>query len=268
MTPNAPRLSALGAALALLATCTSARQATTPTPVPASVGSTPVAAATSTTSAPPATTNANSTVPVDPAVETVRVRGTARLDGSPLSAQFLGAVVRSDGLVTPCQAEIPAVTQGEFEITVFGDRRDAGCGHLGAEIILWTYVGEQRIFAETPVNWPTSRTADAEVTFSTADPAGAVPTTLTEFFGQVRDHNGQPLPTGSRVEAYVGSELCGVASTRSGDFDGYLIDIVGPDARPGCSADAEVTFRVDGRAAIETTRNDGRGQRDPFDLTV
>jgi len=151
---------------------------------------------------------------------------------------------------------------------VFSDDQLAGCGHSGAEIVLWTYQGAQRLFAQHSIQWPSAETADATVTFSTTNPIGAAPASLTELFGEVHNRAGVRLPAGSRVEAYVDNTLCGVASTRSGDFDGYLIDVVGPDTRPGCRLGGDVTFRVDGFAVAETTPHDGRGQRDPFDLTV
>ena len=88
-----------------------------------------------------------------------------------------------------------------------------------------------------------------------------------KFTGQAHN-NGVAVPAGSRIEAYIGATLCGVASTRTGVFDGYIISIVGPDSRPGCDLGTTVTFRVNGRAAVETRINDGEGQRDPFDLTV
>ncbi|MBA2625487.1 MAG: hypothetical protein H0U89_07780 [Acidimicrobiia bacterium] len=66
----------------------------------------------------------------------------------------------------------------------------------------------------------------------------------------------------------MGGTRCGVASVRrTGSFGGYILGVVGPDAAPACRAGGRVTFRIDGRAAVETAVNDEEhaGQ---LDLTV
>jgi hypothetical protein len=70
---------------------------------------------------------------------------------------------------------------------------------------------------------------------------------------------------GTLVEAFVGSTRCAVASIRGTGF--YIMSVVGPDATPGCAADAPITFVVDGERAVETARN-SPARSAHLDLTV
>jgi hypothetical protein len=72
---------------------------------------------------------------------------------------------------------------------------------------------------------------------------------------------------GARIEAFIGPTRCGVASIRTGVFDGYILHVVGPDAIPGCRVGAQITFRVDGAPVRETVANGGTPPRQ-FDLTA
>src|SRR5437763_1290110 len=73
---------------------------------------------------------------------------------------------------------------------------------------------------------------------------------------------------GARVEAYIGTTRCAVATTRRiGNFTGFSIDIVGPDSIPGCTVAATITFRVDGRNTNETAVNQS-GQGASLDLSL
>jgi hypothetical protein len=103
-----------------------------------------------------------------------------------------------------------------------------------------------------------------DVDFSARQPLGAAPTT-TEFAGEVYDDDGQRVPPGSRVEAYVGETLCGVASVRWSDF--YILTVAGPDSLPGCVASRTITFRVDGESTSETATNSPE-QSTHLDLTL
>ena len=170
------------------------------------------------------------------------------------------------GLVTPCNVTIPSIVAGRFDLGVFGSNELAGCGHRGAKIVLWTYAGRQKLFSTEPIDWPNGRTAPVTVDFSTAHPSGAAPTVL-ELSGEVYRADGRPVATGARVDAYVGDTLCGVASVRSGVFDGYIMHVVGPDSIRGCRRNAPITFRVDGAPAAETRPNGGPPPQQ-FDLTV
>ena len=67
--------------------------------------------------------------------------------GPPFDAPYLGVVVRDGGLATACQADLPPVQGGRFEVGVYAEAESAGCGRPGAEIVLWTYAGDQRLFS-------------------------------------------------------------------------------------------------------------------------
>ena len=192
------------------------------------------------------------------------IRGRATLDGAPLDARWIGAVVLHDGLVTACNTTLPAVADGRFEVGVYASAESEGCGQPGADVLLWTYAGEQKLYATTAVAWPEDGTARTEVDFSTRQPLGAAPTT-TEFGGEVYDDDGRRVPPGSRVEAYIGDELCGVASVRWSDF--YILTVAGPDSLPGCVAGGIIAFRVDGESTRETATNSPE-QSTHLDLTL
>jgi hypothetical protein len=196
------------------------------------------------------------------------VRGKASLDGVPFDAEFLGAVVRRDGLVTPCQYTLPQVNKGDYEIAVMGDAEASGCGVAGAEILLWTFVNEKQYFSTRSIQWPRDlRATTFDASFSTAAPNGAM-RQRTEVAGEIFERDGRRLGPGTRVEAYIGNTLCGVASVRThGDFTGISLSIVGPDSIAGCARGATVTFRVDGRKAVTTAANNFRPYRS-LDLTL
>src|SRR5204862_4053110 len=93
----------------------------------------------------------------------------------------------------------------------------------------------------------TTVTFDATFYVSAPD-GGTLPT--SGFVGEVFRRNGERLPPGSRVEAYVGDVRCGVASTRrTGNYSGYILSVVGPDSVAGCARDGTPTFRIDGQPA-------------------
>jgi pimeloyl-ACP methyl ester carboxylesterase len=183
------------------------------------------------------------------AQDRVVVRGTLTLDGEPFSARFLGAVVRTNGLVSPCQFTIPTIEDGAYEIKVYADTEIAGCGREGSEIVLWTFTDEQ-FFTTNAAPWPgNGETVTFDGTFSTSAPDGGSPK-MTQFSGEAFASDGEYLPGGTRVEAYVGDVLCGVgALRRTGSFTGFILDVVGPDDVAGCDKDATLTFRVDGKPA-------------------
>ena len=197
----------------------------------------------------------------------VRLRGRLTLDGAPFDARWVGAVVRRGGLITPCQYTLAPVRNGRYELTVLAAAEASGCGAPGAEIVLWTFAGNQRLNARAAAPWPGSgRTATVDRSFSTSAPQGAAPLT-TDFAGGVYRRDGRTLGPGTRVEAYVGDTRCGVASVRrTGNFSGYILAAVGPDSIVGCRRGARLTFRIDGRRALDTAVNQpGRGMS--LDLT-
>ena len=196
----------------------------------------------------------------------VSVRGRARLDGAVFDSQFIGAIVIHSGLVTACNVSIPPIRAGRFRIAVYGANESLGCGRRRAEIVLWTYLDDKQLYATTAIPWPTSRSIHADVDFETARPSGAAPA-IVGFSGEVYRPDGRRVRTGARVEAYIANTRCGIASTRSGSFMGYIIDVVGPESLAGCRAGASLEFRVDGVPAIETRAN-SPSQASQLDLTV
>jgi hypothetical protein len=223
-------------------------------------GSASTTVAPSTSSSPPTTSR--------PAAEKGRVTlsGTARLDGAAFDAQFLGAVVLDAGLATPCNVSIPPIFGGTFALDVFGSNELAGCGRTGAKVVLWTYSGPTKLWSTPAIDWPTGEAATVAIDFSKADPHGAAPVVM-ELSGPAHAADGRLVRAGDRVEAYIGSTLCGVATVRTGVYDGYIMHVVGPDSIPGCRTGAPVTFRVDGAPVVETIVNGSRPPRQ-FALTV
>jgi hypothetical protein len=183
-------------------------------------------------------------------------RGRATLDGAPFDARFLGAVVLDHGLATPCQYTLPVVRRGEYEITVLAASEAGGCGRRGARVVLWTFARDQQLYSVQTVRWPPDeRAVEFDPAFSTSAAAGAAPE-MVQFAGEVVRRDGTILPPGTRVEAYVGSTRCGVASLRyTGNFSGYTIAVVGPRSVAGCERGEAITFRVDGREVADTARN-------------
>lgn len=169
----------------------------------------------------------------------VVVRGSLALDDRPFDAKFLGAIVQRDGLITPCQYTLSSVNHGAYEISVRADAEATGCGAPGAQIMLWASGPNGLLYTSESAPWPGnggSTTFDAS--FSSVAPGGAEPPT-SQFFGEVFGEDGERVPTGTRVEAYVGNVRCGVASTsRTGSFSGYVLYVVGPESVAGCDRQA------------------------------
>ncbi|MBI4172889.1 MAG: hypothetical protein HY511_09000, partial [Actinobacteria bacterium] len=87
--------------------------------------------------------------------------------------------------------------------------------------------------------------------------------------GELLGRDGRPLPPGTRLEAYVGNVLCGVASSRrTGNFSGYSLNVVGPEAVDGCSRGGTLSFRINGRRAAETATNEPHDPHQPFYVHV
>jgi hypothetical protein len=149
------------------------------------------------------------------------------------------------------------VTRGRYEINVFAQRAGSGCGVPGAQVLLWTYVRESKLYSTSVLTWPQrANVANFDAQFSTAIPNGDAPA-VTELSGEVFDRDGRRLPPGTRVEAYIGTTRCGIASVRhAGEhFTGYILSVVGPDSIRGCSQGAQITFRISDRPAAETSVN-------------
>jgi hypothetical protein len=193
----------------------------------------------------------------------VEAHGTARRDGRTFDARWIGAVVRRDDLITPCQAELPRIRDGRFRVTVFGTAQ-AGCGGPGTTVRFWTF-GDEQQFNDRWVPW--SRLDEPlALGFSTADPTAGMPS-RTEVSGGAFDRGGRPVPIGTRIEAHIGTTTCGVASIRAGGgFRGFIMNVVGPDSVPACADGATITFLIGGTPAAETMVN-GRSVRDLLRLT-
>jgi hypothetical protein len=204
-------------------------------------------------------------------VATVVVSGEARLDGQPFDADFVGAVVVADGLVTTCQAELPPVRNGRYSVRVLGATSGTGCGAPGSKVVLWTFAKDHILFSTAAVPWPpTGATRLAfDPSYDSSSPNGAAPE-VAQFNGTVYDANGKTKPPGTEVEAFVGHVRCGVASVRSSEgFVGYVIAVVGPDSVPGCTRDAAVTFLVDGKPSKhDPVANRPPGVREAVDLRL
>jgi hypothetical protein len=222
---------------------------------------------TPTTAAPTSTPTPNGSFA--PALDTVVVRGDSLLDGEPFDSTWVGAVVLKDGLVTPCQSELPPVENGEYSVPVLAANESSGCGERGARIALWTFASDKVVFSSETVPWPEKAETTFDANYSSATPAGAAPV-VAQFQGAVYGADGQPLPAGTKVEAFVGDTVCGVASVRSSlDFTGYVLSVVGPDSIAACTPGAMLTFRIDGKPAAPTTAvNTPPGQRDALDLRL
>jgi hypothetical protein len=202
--------------------------------------------------------------------ERLTLRGALTLDGAPGEARFLGARVVRDGLAAACQASIPGVSGGRYEIQVFADAEVRGCGAPGAEVLLWTHDGERFLFSRETMPWPTEGALAAfDASFSTAAPNGAS-APATEIKGLLFGRDGAQLPDGSVVEAYVDETLCGITSLRNAEAtEGYFTLIVaGPDAIAACGEGATLTFRIDGRRARETAANDLRSGSEGHELNL
>ena len=198
----------------------------------------------------------------------VVLQGTVTRDGRPFDADTLGVEVRHNGFTTPCQYTLVPVTRGRYEITVQADSEASGCGTRGADLVLWTFVGGERLYSREKARWPGDGKATTfDATFSTSEPDG-VGAPAAGFAGEVYRRDGTQLGPGTRVEAYVGETRCGVASVRrTGNFSGFSLNIAGPDAVSGCVSGATLTFRIDGRPAIDTKVNNG-DDRGSLDLSL
>jgi hypothetical protein len=197
----------------------------------------------------------------------VVVRGDLRLDGARFDSRWLGAVVLDRGLVTPCQLTLSQVQRGRGSVAVVADAEASGCGRPGARIALWTFAHDRIVFSRTSWRWPARGVLRARGSFASGEPNG-VAGRRAEFGGGVYRRDGRQLRGGTRVEAFIGTTRCGVASVRrTGSFTGFSLTVVGPDAIPGCKDGATIRFRVNGRRAPETALNEP-GTAAQLDLTA
>jgi hypothetical protein len=199
----------------------------------------------------------------------VVVSGSATVDGVAFDAQWIGAEVLKNGLVTPCQRTLSPVAQGRYSVRVLGASASSGCGSQGSYVVLWTASQGQILHSTNRSAWPRTGTSVAfSPVFSTATPGGASPVTA-EFTGQVWGPSTR-LPAGTVVDAFIGATRCGTASVRStSDYFGYILAVVGPDSVPGCTRGAPLAFRVNGhQATSRVVVNTPPGKQRPLDITA
>jgi hypothetical protein len=144
----------------------------------------------------------------------------------------------------------------------------AGCGQPGAEI--WAVAYEKdALRAAGPFLWPDGPQLNANIDFTTTSPAPFGPDTL--LYGTVLDANGEHVPPGARLEAYVGDTLCAASSLPVTEMDWagsdrYVLMVSGPADIPSCDAGAQLDLRVNGIKVAQTAINDG--QEKSLDLVV
>ena len=132
---------------------------------------------------------------------------------------------------------------------------------------MWTFAHDRIIFSRDTWRWPRHRSLRVEGSFATGRPHASV-APRAEFGGSVFRPDGRELPGGTRIDAYVGATRCGVSSVRrTGSFSGFSLSVVGPDSIPGCTRGGTITFRVNGRLALDTAVNEP-GSDGTLDLTV
>jgi pimeloyl-ACP methyl ester carboxylesterase len=197
---------------------------------------------------------------------TLTFTGAARLDGQAFNADFVGAHVYTNGLISACQVS-GRLDNGVIELEVATAATATGCGAPGTQMLPWIYIGAQRFFATAPIAWPSGRAgADVSIDFSTSEPMGAS-ASFREFFGEVYTTAGEHVDQGT-IEARIDGVVCGVTSIRTfGSFNGYVLVLVGPDSNPACADGRPITFTVDDVPAKESIPNVERGSKQT-DLTI
>ncbi|MGQ0832305.1 MAG: hypothetical protein ACT4OV_11560 [Microthrixaceae bacterium] len=191
--------------------------------------------------------------------DTIDVSATATLDGQPLEATFLGAIVLDHGLSTPCNAELPAVVGGQIDLKVFNDKAIAGCAAPERSLVLWTFVGETRIASKRAIPLDGADLAGITVEFDSDRPQGAAPASA-DYYGEVVDEHGERIGPGHRIEVRIASARCAVTSTRR---DSTFIVAIAIESVPGCTPGRNATVYVDGAptdSKLSTTP--GRGSRE------
>ena len=222
-------------------------------------------ASTGASAARPVTTNKTAPTEVPGVRQRVTLHGGLTVDGRPLQADFLGARVIRDRLVSACQQDIPRVADGRYEIGVMADAEARGCGAPGAQILLWTYIGGHFLYSRETMPWPgDGATPTFDASFSTVAPDGAA-SSVTAFKGHVVRRDGTRLGGGTVVEAFVGDTRCGVATVRRDAEAWFTLLVAGPQVA-GCAKDGRITFRADGEPSTETATNDLGG--DSTGLTI
>jgi hypothetical protein len=199
---------------------------------------------------------------VEGAEERVTVSGRLTLNGSPLMFAFVWAEVVDGGLRRLCAFDGASPSaDGQYARVVVSEREVAGCGAAGRRIRIAAATGDKVYFSPESVEWPAAGGAvELDVDFTDGD-AGRAADNVTPIFGSVLDAAGKRLPSGTRVEAYIGDTLCGVGALPASVLvfqnpDVFDLLVASPEAVSGCERDGVITFRVDGRAVEQTATND------------
>ncbi|HYM14556.1 MAG TPA: hypothetical protein VEZ14_03280 [Dehalococcoidia bacterium] len=198
------------------------------------------------------------------------VHGSITLDGEPLVGGFFRVEVNRDGLRQVCSITADGINAGQFESVVASERELAGCGGPGSLVALDVYAGG-RLFVSPEVPWPVSgHDITLDASFARTD---AAPARVTVLSGGALDASGNPLPPGTRVDAYIGGVLCGVSSLPHGLMqaaspDAYEILIAGPESRAGCAEDGTISFRLNGAPVAVTATNGLHPEQVSLDLTL
>ncbi len=199
----------------------------------------------------------------------VTVHGVATLDGQPIDGSpIVWAFVRKDGFLRGCSFLPDRPIGGAYHLTLASDAEAPGCGAAGQTVYIMAFKDGQVYVGDQSLDWPSSNDAQFDASFSSAEPTGAAPERTiqdffgTGFFGSAFDRGGDPLPPGTKIEAYIGTVLCGtftIAPTVM-QFDEapgtYALSIPSPATKPECGWGRQVTFKINGMTAPQTGLHD------------
>jgi hypothetical protein len=196
-------------------------------------------------------------------------QGNVRFNGQAAPSDFVGAAVEAvvDDQVCSSGAILAPIQEGGVKVTPYSalrvefgrDLQDKPvCGRPGA--VVQFLIGGSRLAAEraewklglnqVDLNWPGS----------TGATGGVKPT----FQGKAA-LLGSPAGDGLVVRAYVGSNLCGMATTKGGNFALFLHS---QESSPQCAKSGdEVRFTIGGRDARQTAVFQQVSQGTVLDLT-
>ncbi|MEX0786824.1 MAG: hypothetical protein WD939_09320 [Dehalococcoidia bacterium] len=188
--------------------------------------------------------------------ERLTISGTMTLDGQPIDGFLSGVSVRKDGLARLCNFISLPIKDGAYSVTVASDSEVPGCGQEGAQLLVSVFTGDQGHSPPELVDWPAGETElSLDIDYSSTVTGAGRPATV--FYGDALDGNGEHLPAGTMIEAYIGDTLCGISSPppvlmNAAGPDTYHLFVVTPASVPACAEGGDVTFRVDGQLVPQT----------------
>jgi pimeloyl-ACP methyl ester carboxylesterase len=205
-----------------------------------------------------------------PAADAVRgardrivLEGTLTLDGDPITEGFLWAIVEREGVFLNCSYEFPVFPDGRYEMPVSSDTESEGCSAPGARIGLAYFSDGENFVSGSAIDAPSpGARVQFDGVFLRSAPGGYFGAGPLEdlqgtgAYGELIDASGKPMPSGTRVEAFIGDTLCGrfVSPPMIMVFtepNTYAISVARPESIAGCTADAPIELRVNG-AAVPT----------------